>query len=163
MVNLSWEKVDHTALMTWNEGENRHNPGFVGKLLELFDEIEADNDVKALVIRSGDPKCWSLGIDLNWIMTAVATPEGQKEARGFLYGLDETFKRALTFPVPVIAAINGHAFGDGAIFACACDFRFMRADPGVFQLSRSQHFDTVSSRHVGHQPENGSVITSSKK
>jgi hypothetical protein len=29
-------------------------------------------------------------------------------------------------------AINGHAFGDGTILACACDFRYMKADRGVF-------------------------------
>ena len=42
------------------------------------------------------------------------------------------FSKLLTFPVPVIAAINGHAFGDGAIMACACDFRLMRSDRGYF-------------------------------
>jgi enoyl-CoA hydratase/carnithine racemase len=35
-------------------------------------------------------------------------------------------------PMPTIAAINGHAYGNGAIISCACDYRFMRSDKGFF-------------------------------
>jgi enoyl-CoA hydratase/carnithine racemase len=49
-----------------------------------------------------------------------------------MYDMNRIFKRLLLFPVPVIAAINGHAFGNGAIISCACDFRFMKKDRGFF-------------------------------
>jgi enoyl-CoA hydratase/carnithine racemase len=52
--------------------------------------------------------------------------------RAFMYGLNRIFTRILLYPMPVIAAINGHAFGDGTIMACACDFRFMKSDRGYF-------------------------------
>ncbi len=55
--------------------------------------------------------------------------------RGFLYGLNDIFKRILLFPVPVICAINGHAVAGGAILSLACDFRFMKADKGFFFFS----------------------------
>jgi enoyl-CoA hydratase/carnithine racemase len=42
------------------------------------------------------------------------------------------FKKILLFPMPVIASINGHAAGNGAILACCCDFRLMKADRGYF-------------------------------
>ena len=35
-------------------------------------------------------------------------------------------------PVPTAAALNGHAFGAGAMLAAACDYRVMRADRGYF-------------------------------
>jgi enoyl-CoA hydratase/carnithine racemase len=50
----------------------------------------------------------------------------------FINEMDIVFKKLLLYPVPVIAAINGHAFGNGSILSCACDFRFMRSDRGFF-------------------------------
>lgn len=47
-------------------------------------------------------------------------------------GLQQVLKRLVSFPVPTIAAINGHAFGAGAIFAIAHDYRVMREDKGWF-------------------------------
>lgn len=35
-------------------------------------------------------------------------------------------------PLPVIVAIDGHAFGNGSIICCTRDFRFMRSDRGFF-------------------------------
>jgi len=46
----------------------------------------------------------------------------------------DVFTAMLMAPVPTIAAITGHAFGNGAILAAACDFRFMRSDRGFFCL-----------------------------
>ncbi len=37
-------------------------------------------------------------------------------------------------PLPTAAAINGHAFGFGALLALACDRRIMRSDRGFFCL-----------------------------
>lgn len=41
-------------------------------------------------------------------------------------------KRLVTFPMPIIAALNGHTYGNGSVLACACDFRFMKSDKGFF-------------------------------
>lgn len=129
---MSWRREGTVAVLTLENGENRHNPEFVAAFLATMDAIEADAAVKSVVIASNDPKNWSLGIDLNWVIGAAQTPARHPELKAFLYGLNSVFARVLTFPTPVVAAIGGHAFGNGAILACACDFRFMRSDRGFF-------------------------------
>jgi enoyl-CoA hydratase/carnithine racemase len=128
---IEWKKVETVGVITMINGENRHNPDFIRAILTAFDEIEADPGISSVVIASSDPKNWSQGIDLTWMMDAMAKNDLQG-MRDFMYGLNRIFKRILLYPMPVIAAINGHAFGDGTIMACACDFRFMKADRGFF-------------------------------
>jgi enoyl-CoA hydratase/carnithine racemase len=126
-----WKKDGTVAVITMTNGENRINPTYTSTMIALFDDILNDSEVSSVVIISSDPKNWSQGIDLDWMMGRMA--ENDTEAiKGLLYGFNDLFKKALLFPMPVIAAMNGHAAAGGAIFACACDFRFMRSDRGFF-------------------------------
>lgn len=131
-MGITWSRQGTVAVVVMDDGENRHNPAFVEAFLKVLDEVEADREVGAVVVASTDPKNWSQGIDLAWIMGAFQDPAQHDAIRGFLRGLNRVFARILTYPMPVIAAIGGHCFGDGAILACACDFRFMRRDRGFF-------------------------------
>ncbi|MCX7983060.1 MAG: enoyl-CoA hydratase/isomerase family protein [Syntrophales bacterium] len=131
MAIVEWKKEGSVAMLIMNNGENRFNPAFNSAMLNTFDEIEADHEVHSVIISSSDTKNWSLGIDLNWMMEHIQIRD-EKGIKDFIYGANDVFKRILLFPMPVIAAINGHAFGDGSILACACDFRFMKSDRGFF-------------------------------
>ena len=131
MAILEWKKDGSVAVITLTNGENRFNPDFNAAMLQAFDEIEADPMISSVVIVSNDPKNWSQGIDLVWMMDK-AVKNDLPAIRAFIYSANDVFKRMLLFPMPVIAAINGHAFGDGSIMACCCDFRFMKADKGFF-------------------------------
>lgn len=131
MAILEWKKEGTVAVITMTNGENRFNPEFNAAMLQAFGEIEADQAVSSVVIVSNDPKNWSQGIDLLWMLDKAAKND-LPAIRAFIYGANEVFKRILLFPMPVIGAINGHAFGDGSIMACCCDFRFMKADKGFF-------------------------------
>ena len=126
-----WEKDENVAIVKMNTETNSHNLEFANALGKALDEVIADETVTAIVLTSTNEKNFSLGVDIQWVMEKLG--EADNEAiKEFMYGMNENFKKLLLLPVPTIAAINGHAFGNGAILSCACDFRFMREDRGYF-------------------------------
>jgi enoyl-CoA hydratase/carnithine racemase len=128
---MNWTKKEGVAIITLTNGENRQNLVFSQTLNTMLDEIVADASVNALIITSSDEKNFSQGIDVEWIMGRLQGND-RKPVEDFILGMNEVFKKLLTVPIPTIAAINGHAFGNGSILSCACDFRFMRSDRGFF-------------------------------
>lgn len=131
MSSISMEKQGGTAIITMARGENRHNPEFAAELLAALNAAEADAGVTAIVLASADPKSFSLGIDIDWMSKAFADQK-LEDIKKFMYDMNEVFKKLFLIPIPTIAAVGGHAFGNGAILSCACDFRFMRKDRGFF-------------------------------
>jgi Delta3-Delta2-enoyl-CoA isomerase len=102
------------------DDENRFSPEWLHRVHSTLDEVE---DV---LVTTGGGKFYSNGLDLDWLMA-----NGDKAAE-YVAEVQELFARVLTLPVPTVAAINGHAFGAGAMLAMAHDFRVMRSDRGYF-------------------------------
>jgi len=133
MAIVEWKKDETVAILEMNNGENRHNPEWTEAMLSTFDKIMADKEVKSIVLTSTDPKNWNLGVDLGWMLKKQQAGDMQAIS-DWLIRNNEVFKFLLMSPVPTIAAITGHAFGNGTMMAGACDFRFMRADRGYMCL-----------------------------
>lgn len=72
------------------------------------------------VIITGSGASFSAGVDLFRVIK-----DGPEYGRRFLPVLDDFLRAALTFPKPVVAAVNGHAIAGGCILAAACDHRIM--------------------------------------
>ncbi len=123
------EKDNRVSVLTMCNGPNRMNRVFSEEMNACLDQIEDDTDVRAVVLTSTDEKNFSQGIDVEWIGRKIQEKD-RDTIKAFMYDMNRIFKRLLLFPVPVIAAVNGHAFGNGAIISCACDFRFMKKDKG---------------------------------
>lgn len=115
-------------VLTMDDGENRMHPDFLAEMNAALDQVEK-SDPPAALVTTGEGKFYSNGLDI-----AGLTALGAEGARGFLADLDRLFARVLSFPLATVAAINGHAFAAGGMFALAQDFRFMRADRGFFCL-----------------------------
>ena len=125
------EKSGNIALVKMDNDENRQNLVFANDMNKAIDSAADDPDISAMVLSSTSNKHWTLGVDVEWIMARFQEKDFDA-VKQFMYRMNDVFKKLLTLPFPAIAAINGHAFGNGAILACACDFRFMRADRGYF-------------------------------
>jgi enoyl-CoA hydratase len=77
------------------------------------------------VVLTGHGTIFSAGVDL--IRLAEGGPGYVAE---FLPALSASFLAVLNCPIPVVAAVNGHAVAGGCIFAAACDWRVMNAGHG---------------------------------
>jgi len=129
MAKIEYQMDEHVAIVTMNDGENRFNFPFIKAFMEILDEIEHKTDAKVLAVKSADQKIWSNGIDLGWLLPIIEKGD-QNQVNSFLRELFGLMRRILLFPMPTIAAINGHAFAGGAFLSFAHDFRFMRSDRG---------------------------------
>ncbi len=116
------------AVLTMRSGENRFNDPFVDALEQAVNEVER-SDGPAALVTIGEEKFYSNGLDLDWVMGGAAEA-GPTFIRRFLRFLG----RWLALPLPTVAAMNGHAFAGGGMFALAHDYRVMRADRGFFCL-----------------------------
>lgn len=135
MIDLSRDGDVFTLTMT--AGENRWNTSFVRAFSKALDEVEASDGPAALVTTSASEKFFSNGLDLAWVQDPDAHPDaGDRSAFGAEFM--SLMGRVITFPVPTLAAVNGHAFGAGFMLALCHDLRFMRADRGFLCANEMQ-------------------------
>ncbi|WP_028315576.1 enoyl-CoA hydratase/isomerase family protein [Desulfatibacillum aliphaticivorans] len=129
IASLTYDET--VAVITMDNGENRQNLEFANAMNKCFKDALDNEATTAIIITSGGEKIFSAGVDLDWLGGRLQAGDTDS-MKAFMYGMNEVFKNCLLAPVPVIAAINGHAFGNGAMLCCACDFRFMKSDRGFF-------------------------------
>ncbi len=115
-------------IVTMDAEPNTVQPAFVTAMNDAFDQIEAAK--AGAIVLTGTGKTFNSGLDVSVVMSLQGD-----DARLFGENLMRLMRRLLIGPIPVVAAINGHAFAAGAFLAMACDFRFMRADRGWICIS----------------------------
>ncbi|MES3041759.1 MAG: enoyl-CoA hydratase/isomerase family protein [Pseudomonadota bacterium] len=116
-------------VLTMTQDDNRFNDASLAEWHAALDAVEAASGPAALVITSADPKFFSNGIDLEGIF---ASHGPEYLINSFVPKLDAFLLRMARLPMPVVMAINGHAYAGGALLAATGDFRVMRADRGRF-------------------------------
>lgn len=93
-----------------------------------FDAAERDQTV---VVLTGRGRAFSAGFDLN-----ILTSGSAQEVYRMLQAGGELALRILSFPLPVVAACNGHAYPMGAFLILAADARL--AAEGAYQIGMNE-------------------------
>lgn len=119
--------ADADADEAGNAPDNVFSLDFLDELEACLAELEAAEGPAALVT-IGAGKFYSNGLDVE-----TAFGEGA-DTSGYIDRVHELFARFLELPMSTIAAINGHAFGAGAMLALCHDMRVMRTGRGYWCL-----------------------------
>lgn len=114
------EHKDYVSIITINNPEKRNvvSPSILDGIGNILAELEKADNTRCVVIRGQGNKAFSSGYDIN----AIGENDMIKNQDGSNY-LPRCAKSIEDFPYPVIAMINGHAFGAGLEIAVACDYR----------------------------------------
>lgn len=127
---ITLEAIGPVSVIWLQQGEeNRFVPDFLDSLTTAFEQLEASDTTKAIVIGTRSAKFFSTGIDLDWL-----TAQGPEVMPGFLKQVARLLYRTVSCGKPTIGCLGGHAVGLGAIWSCAFDFRIMRKDRGWFRF-----------------------------
>ena len=104
---------------------NALNSQVLDELDKTLDGVNLD-EVRCLILTGAGSKSFVAGADIGEMSTLT-------KAEGEAFGKkgNDVFRKLETFPIPVIAAVNGFALGGGCEISMRCDNR-LRSDYAVF-------------------------------
>lgn len=122
-----YEQKGQYAIITINREKalNALNSTVLDELNETLDNVNLD-EVRCLILTGAGQKSFVAGADIGEMSTLT-------KAEGEAFGKkgNDVFRKLETFPIPVIAAINGFALGGGCEISMSCDIRIC-SDNAVF-------------------------------
>ncbi|MFT4199598.1 enoyl-CoA hydratase/isomerase family protein [Gordonia sp. (in: high G+C Gram-positive bacteria)] len=109
--------------------ENRFALTWMDEVNAALDQVaEAGASAKKGLVITATGKFFTNGLDTDYVFA-----NGDK-LPAYLDSVHEIYAKVLTLPVATVAAVNGHAFGAGAMLALCADYRLMRTERGYWSL-----------------------------
>ncbi len=105
------------------ERMNAISPTLLTELADAIEALEADDDVRAVVLAGSGDRAFSAGADLSAITEGTAVDVAELSRNG-----QETFAAVKECSKPVVAAIDGFCLGGGMELATHADLRVATED-----------------------------------
>ena len=124
---IKYEEDGTTAILTINRPKalNALNSQVLDEFDKTLDSIDT-NKIRALIITGAGEKSFVAGADIAEMSTLT-----KKQGEEFSKKGNDVFRKIETFPIPVIAAVNGFALGGGCEISMSCDIRIC-SDNAIF-------------------------------
>ncbi|MDS0258737.1 enoyl-CoA hydratase-related protein [Haloarcula sp. S1CR25-12] len=122
---------DGVATVTLNRPDERNALAepTAARLVERFDAI-ADSDARCVVVR-GAGSAFCAGGDIGAMVEGVASEAPPADRMTFVTAIQDAVETVHDCRLPVVAAIDGPAFGAGAGLALACDIQLASPDAKI--------------------------------
>ena len=117
-IEIQRNKDIATVLLNREEVHNAMSEKLMKELTSVFKELYKDKKIR-IIILTGKGKSFCAGADLNWMKSMInySKEENIRDSRLLL----DLYETIYTCPKPVIAKVNGHAFGGGIGLFAVCD------------------------------------------
>jgi len=128
---LTYEQQEKVGIIGLNRPRRKNalTPEMLAEMQTLFGELAGNTDVRCLVLRGSAESGFCAGFDLTLL---PGGSDGSEKTVRVVAGADNPLERAFTAigncPQPVIAMLQGGAFGAGCELAAACDLRIGTSD-----------------------------------
>ena len=116
-----FERDGAVAVLTFNRPEARNAMTWemYEALADTCDRVEADDDIRVLVLRGAGDKAFVSGTDIRQFLEFKT----REDALGYEARLEQSIGRLYRVKKPVIAMLQGDAVGGGLFMAISCDLR----------------------------------------
>lgn len=121
MADVTYERRGPAAWVTFDRpaAHNAMTFAMYDRLVAHCEAVDADDDVKVMVLRGAGGRAFVAGTDINQFAEFESAQDGLVyEAR-----IDAVLDRLETVRKPTIALVDGFAMGSGLAISAACDLR----------------------------------------
>ena len=124
---IKYEEEGQISILTINRPKalNALNSQVLDELDKTLDSIDTSK-IRALILTGAGEKSFVAGADISEMSTL-----SKKLGEEFSKKGNDVFRKIETFPIPVIAAVNGFALGGGCEISMSCDIRIC-SDNAIF-------------------------------